>query len=229
MDIKLTKKRLNDHLSYDWWKYLAVIAASIFFWSLVFTMASPRLAMSKKLEIFFIVNGFSTENTDSLRNGLKGYLSEEFVEIHFNNYTPNDSTTSQVLSARVGVREGDLYAFPFSSQNDKNTMGGYADNGLFKDFGTIIADAKHFSQMTYEEFAAAYGNTKEFDTEEKRQKGYALCARAGEQAEKLEGYINLYGGENGKTRFSINIQGLRYITAISLTSLCRQKAKKYGA
>lgn len=192
MDIKLTKKRLNNHLSYDWWKYIAILVACIFLWSLLFTMTAPRLHNAKKMEIFFIVNGFSVENSDKLRNGLKEYLSDEFVEIHFNNYTPNDSTTAQVLSARVGVKEGDIYVFPYSQDLNGDVFGSYVDNSLFADFETIIAGAKEFSDITLEEFTEKYGKRKEYNTEETLQKAFDECKRASVEAVLLEGYINQY-------------------------------------
>lgn len=206
MDIKLTKKRLNDHLSYDWWKYLAVIVASIFLWSLLFTMTAPRLASSKKLEIFFIVNGFSHDNSNKLRNGLREYLSDEFVEIHFNNYNPGDSVTAQVLTARLSVKEGDLYTFPFSNEPNINTMGSYIDNGLFIDFESIIADAIEFgdSALDFEGFKVQYQNSKEYNTEEKLQNGFEIYIntrqRAKAEALKLQGFIADYGAdENTET------------------------------
>lgn len=210
MDIRITKKRLNDHLSYDWWKYIAVFIACIFFWSLVFTMAAPRLHASKKMELFFIVNGFSHENSNKFYNGLREYLNDEFVEFQLNNYVPNDNTTSQVLTARLSVQEGDLYAFPFAGNEDfsKNTFGSYIDNGVFKDFLSIIEEAKAFGDniMSEDDFRQQNSGIKDYNTEEKMVAGYQVYQntrlRAKEQALKLEGYINDYQAENLFVKYS---------------------------
>lgn len=204
MDTKITKKRLNDHLSYDWWKYLAILTASIFFWSLVFTMSSPRLAVSKKLEIFYIANGYNSENTNEIINRLKGNISEEIIEINFYNYFPDDSTTSQVLSTRIAVKEGDLYAFEYTTDpENNNSLGGsfvgYVDYGLLADFESLITAAKEFGNpdniKTYEKFKSENTN-KKLNTEEKLLNEYNIyvtrLTRAKQQAEKLEGYIASY-------------------------------------
>lgn len=195
MDIKLTKKRLNNHLSYDWWKYIAVLLASIFFWSLLFTMTAPRLHIAKKMEIFFIVSGYSAEHTDKFQNELKRYLSDEIVEISLYNFIPNDAATSQVLTARISVQEGDLYVFPYSTQAEQNIFASYVDNGLFADFRKVIEDAKIFKDITLQEFTEKFGKRKEYNTQENLQKAWQECKRAGIEAEKLEGYINEYAGK----------------------------------
>lgn len=214
MDIKITKKRLNDHLSYDWWKYIAILLVCIFFWSLVFTVSAPRLAMSKKLEIFFITNNFRTDKSEDLRNGLKETLNSEFIEIQLNNYVPDDSTTSQVLTARLSINEGDLYAFPFADSTvdeeqgySNNMFGNYVDYGIFADFETLINDAKQFynDRITdIDQFRVQYGDLKEYNTEEKLINGFDVYMqtrlRANNEAIKLEGYINDYK-DNGDNLF----------------------------
>ena len=54
MDNRITKNRLNDHISYDWWKYLAIVLGVILLLSLIFTMASARLKPGENMELFFL-------------------------------------------------------------------------------------------------------------------------------------------------------------------------------
>jgi len=51
MDNKITKDRVSVHLEYDWLKYLAIIVAAIFLWSLIFTMTRPRLKAFEEIKI----------------------------------------------------------------------------------------------------------------------------------------------------------------------------------
>jgi hypothetical protein len=192
MDNRLTKKRLNDHLSYDWWKYIALIAGCIFFWSLVFSIIEPRLASSKRLEIFFIVNRYYDGNSEKLMKGLKEYLTDEIVEINFQNYQPDQDVTLQVLQARLGVQEGDLYVFPFSEE-ENDLFGIYTDNGIFADFETLIDEALAFGDISFEDFKAQYGGRKKYKTEENLLKGWQACIRAKTEAQELQGYIDEYG------------------------------------
>ena len=43
MDAKITKKRLNILLSYDWIKIILLAVAAILVWSLIFTMTATRV------------------------------------------------------------------------------------------------------------------------------------------------------------------------------------------
>lgn len=202
MDLKITGKRLDNHLSYDWWKYFAILLASIFLWNLLFTMLSPRLASAKKMEIFFIVNGYSYDGADNLQKSLKDYLSGDITEFHLNNYTPDDQVTSQVLTAKVSVREGDLFVMPYSATPANDMFGIYVDNRLFTDFETLIAGALEFGNnpMDYEEYKnfvrEKFRGDRQYNKEERIQKEYNIykdaCDRAKEYAGKLQGYINDY-------------------------------------
>ena len=52
MDAKITKKRLNILLSYDWIKIILVAVAMIVLWSLVFTMTATRVTNAQNFTIF---------------------------------------------------------------------------------------------------------------------------------------------------------------------------------
>lgn len=192
MDIRVTKKRLNDHLSYDWWKYIAILIACIFFWSLVFTMASPRLADGKKMEIYFIADGMDNDKVESFYAKLREKLNPEIIEITPFQHSPGESTTSQVLQARTGVKEGDLYVFTHSVEPKHNSFGGYVDNGLFVDFEKVIEDAIVWGNdiQSRESFVA---DNPKLKTEEKIEEEYNLYKirkqRAVDDAETLSGYI----------------------------------------
>lgn len=208
MNLRVTKERLNDHLSYDWWKYIAILVASIFLWSLLFTMTSPRLTSDKKMELFFIMDGYDANGAERVRAKLYNYLPQDFVDLSFFNYSASDEyTTSQVLTARISVREGDLYTFAYSDKADKNTFGAYVDRMLFVDFEKLIADAKAFGSdvLTEEQFNEQNAGKKEYRTPERLREGYQSYVttkqRALAEAEKLERFIQEYGGAEDEPLF----------------------------
>jgi hypothetical protein len=195
MDINITKKRLNNHLSYDWWKYLAIVVAAVFFWSLVMTMIAPRLHYGKKLEVFlFLSNSYEAANAEKLHgNLLEAYKETDTIEVYLNHYAPDASGTSEIISTRMATQEGDFYAFGTSGDPASNLYGYYVDQGLYVDFDTLIADAKAYydDRQTEETFRAENG--KKYNTDAKMLAAYAEYEaprkRANDYARRLEGYI----------------------------------------
>ena len=49
---KITKKRLNILLSYDWIKIILLAVAAILVWSLIFTMTATRVTPAQNFTIF---------------------------------------------------------------------------------------------------------------------------------------------------------------------------------
>ena len=52
MDAKITKKRLNLFLSYEWIKVVALIVGVIVLWSLIFTTTATRITPAQQFTIF---------------------------------------------------------------------------------------------------------------------------------------------------------------------------------
>ena len=128
MDTKITKKRLNDHLSYDWIKYVAIFAVTILLFWLLYDVGATKPTNAQKLEIF-VLNGTANdaklehfvEDLEKRMNGTdkrpvddRGYEvfhKDEILEVvvsSFGNYT-SDAQISQAVSVRMqGGQESDL-------------------------------------------------------------------------------------------------------------------------
>lgn len=139
MDTKITKKRLNDHLSYDWVKYVAIIVVTIFVFWLMYDVGATKPTSAQKLEIF-VLNG--TMNDDKLprfEEGLKIRLNgegprpvddrgyevfhkDEVLEIAVSNTFGSyrdDSTVQQAVSVRMeGGQESDLILMDYNTFNN---------------------------------------------------------------------------------------------------------------
>ncbi|HIR22993.1 MAG TPA: hypothetical protein IAB32_04315 [Candidatus Scatosoma pullicola] len=108
MDAKITKKRLNILLSYDWIKIILTAVAVILVWSLLFTMTATRATQA---QVFTIFNYTGTTATDRFSNyaSLQGgdVFSYDILEV-----TPTDITTGgdysdTLIQTRLSTGEGD--------------------------------------------------------------------------------------------------------------------------
>ena len=139
MDTKITKKRLNDHLSYDWVKYVAIIVVTIFVLWLMYDIGATKPTSAQKLEIF-VLNG--TMNDDKLARfeenlekrlngegprpvddrGYEVYHRDEVLEITVSNTFGNyrdDSTVQQAVSVRMqGGQESDMILMDYNTFNN---------------------------------------------------------------------------------------------------------------
>ena len=52
MDARITKKRVGHMLSYDWIKIIAIAAAAIVLWSLLFTMTATRATVGQTFYLY---------------------------------------------------------------------------------------------------------------------------------------------------------------------------------
>lgn len=74
MDNKVTKQRVNDHLEYDWIKYIAILVASIVVWVFVFTTINANKDWET---INFFVTSYSEKEND-FPSEAKVKLSQQF-------------------------------------------------------------------------------------------------------------------------------------------------------
>lgn len=126
MDAKITKRRLNIFLSYDWIKILLMIAAAILVWSLVFTTAATRLTSAQNFTIFNYTgttanNGFSRYSEVLEKNGVFSY---DVLEITATDLNAGKEYSSQILQARLATNEGDAV---FAANVGSESNGSYTD------------------------------------------------------------------------------------------------------
>lgn len=136
MDTKITKKRLNDHLSYDWIKYVAIFAAALILFWFLYDVGAKKPTSAQNLEIYMIncsalsnkaekfnedlearINGESVEDA----GGRRVYHADQILEISvnntFSNYSEN-AQTQQALSVKLmGGQESDLMVMDFNTFN----------------------------------------------------------------------------------------------------------------
>ena len=108
MDAKITRKRLGEMLAYDWIKILAVIAAVVCAWLLIFQVSGVRLSAGQSFHIHYYGRSLSAIDAQKLSAALKDeYLSYDVLKVDMSNI-PANSDANEMLVAKNGIREGDL-------------------------------------------------------------------------------------------------------------------------
>ena len=182
MDAKITKKRLNILLSYDWIKIILLAVAAILVWSLIFTMTATRVTPAQNFTIFNYTGTSVTDRFNSY-SSLKGkdVFSYEILEI-----STTDITTGKNYSENEDVSYADpngeayhptylqqfLYSYySIAAEMDKylEEMEVYLDNYYNGDYKAGVADTAKIEQ----DFRARIKRFKDkrFKNETQIQKG----------------------------------------------------------
>jgi len=113
--IQVNKAALQNHLHYDWWKYVIGIIATVFVWSMVTAMTRPQTPPEKKVDIF-LVGGFAF---DEALNALSVKMLKDFpqlLEINFTNIVLEGDPQLEIagrqkLMVMLGSQTGDIFVF----------------------------------------------------------------------------------------------------------------------
>ncbi|HEY8390639.1 MAG TPA: hypothetical protein VIL26_06810 [Clostridia bacterium] len=140
MDNRITKERFNNHLEYDWFKYIVFILIAVFLWVFIYSTLD-KLKDYQKLDIFITVP-FDDEQTERFEADFIKYLSDmgdntvKEVNFYYHDYNKNDTTFGQLLETsytiydlviadeeamRFLVSTGRLIAFDYVYTIDKST------------------------------------------------------------------------------------------------------------
>lgn len=109
MDAKITKKRLNILLSYDWIKIILTAVAVILVWSLLFTMTATRVTQAQAFTIFNYT-GTSASSRFSAYADLAGngkVFSYDILEVTPTDITISSEYSETLLQTRISTGEGD--------------------------------------------------------------------------------------------------------------------------
>jgi len=134
----LTKKSLRTHFTYNWWKYLAAVLASVFAWDLLYTTTAYRSPENLRVDLY-IQTATVTEQSaaDFLKPIWDEYVPDmETVNAVLLSPTSQEYYGSMQLSIYIMAGEGDLYLL--SSSDFKN----YASQGAFLDLQPFIDDGR---------------------------------------------------------------------------------------
>ncbi len=111
---KITKDRLRNHFTYNWWKYLLVALVAVFGWDMVFTTTAYRPPKDRRLDGYIV--GYSTpeETLAWLRDETLALLPQmEDSSFQSIVYTDSDNYYGTMqLTTYMGAGEGDVMLLP---------------------------------------------------------------------------------------------------------------------
>lgn len=134
-ETKITKKRIQTHFTYSWWKYVLLAAVAIFGWNLIYTATAYRPPKDKRLDVTFATYMLPEETTSAVRDEiLERYPSLEDSSVVSITYTTDDNYYgSMQLSTYMGAGEGDIYVL------EKDRFIALAQSGAFLPLDDAIA------------------------------------------------------------------------------------------
>ena len=124
MKTPVTHERLQNHLTYSWWKYVLMMVLVIFFWSILFTTTRYRPPEEKKVIVGVYGAGNQTA-LDAYMEDVRQLLLPDMEEMNTQFIMSDETWGSSVLMTRMTARECDIYLLP------KDLFQSYAQQGVF--------------------------------------------------------------------------------------------------
>ncbi len=124
MKTPVTHERLQNHLTYSWWKYVLMMVLVIFFWSILFTTTRYRPPEEKKVIVGVYGAGNQTA-LDAYMEDVRQLLLPDMEEMNTQFIMSDETYGSSVLMTRMTARECDIYLLP------KDLFQTYAQQGVF--------------------------------------------------------------------------------------------------
>ncbi len=153
--VQVNRAALQNHLHYDWWKYLIGIVATIFIWTMVTAITRPQTPPEKKVDIF-LIGGFAF---DEALNALSTRMLEDFpglLEINFTNIVLEgdpqlEFAGRQKLMVMLGSQTGDIFVFSREEFEVLAQQGAFLPlDGLMDD---KIEELIHYEEMDAQKIA----------------------------------------------------------------------------
>lgn len=153
---RLTKKRIKNHLTYNWWKYLLSAAVSAMLVSVVFAVTEYRPPDDKKVELYVLNSYIDSETFQADFWPLlqeKKPEQEKLTVININLTDTANIYAPMQFSTYVAAQQGDL--FLISREELLKITADGADNALvdlteYLKSGVIEADGLDLAKGTLE-------------------------------------------------------------------------------
>lgn len=151
MDAKITKKRLNDFLSYEWIKIIALAVAGIIAWTLIFTVSSVRLNVGQQFKIFLYTDIAAGDGFGEFSARLKSEDILSYDVLDFSYEQLMGDTAATVLSARFAVHEGDLMILTDTEEEgESSSFKNFVDIYGAYPIDKLMQDAKDYYESFFD-------------------------------------------------------------------------------
>jgi maltose-binding protein MalE len=136
--VVVNRETLQNHLHYDWWKYVVGIVVTVMLWNLVSTMTRPQTPPDKKVDIFLVGDYLLEENAEPISQRMLEDFPE-LLEINFMNIPLGGDPELEIMGRQklmvvIGAQEGDIFVF---SKQEYET---FAKQGAFMPLDEYIDD-----------------------------------------------------------------------------------------
>ncbi len=111
MQTPVTRKKLQDHFSYSWWKYGLLVVIAFMSWSIIYAMTSYRSPEEKKVVLGVYSAASDANATAYMQEVHRIHLPDmEVVEPMY--ILPDEAYGDMILMTRVAGNECDVYVLP---------------------------------------------------------------------------------------------------------------------
>lgn len=137
-ETRITKRRIQDHFAYSWWKYVLLACLAVFGWNLAYTSSAYRAPRDKRLDVTFVTYSIPDEYLDEMeRSVVERYEAiEDASFISIAQSAEDDYYSTLQLTTYIGAGEGDIYIM------EKDMFTDYAQSGTFIALDEYIASGK---------------------------------------------------------------------------------------
>jgi len=111
MKTPVTKKRIQDHFAYCWWKYALVLLLSFMGWSIFYSVTAYRPPEEKKVIVGVYSNGSDT-NLNAYMQQVRQLHMPEMEDMSGMYILPDQTYGDMLLTTRIVANECDLYILP---------------------------------------------------------------------------------------------------------------------
>lgn len=133
MQKTFTKERLQNHLTYGWWKYVLLIAAALMGWSIFYSVTAYRPPEEKKV-VVGVYAAASEKNMHAYMEQMHAQTLPDMEEVSAMYILPDAQYGETILATRMAARECDLYILP------KKLFQGWAAEGAFLPLDSVAPE-----------------------------------------------------------------------------------------
>ena len=111
METPVTKKRLQDHLAYSWWKYALLIIIAAMGWNIFYSMTAYRSPEEKKV-IVGVYSAGSESNLSAYMQQVQQVHLTDMEQVEPMYILPDETYGDMILTTRIVANECDIYILP---------------------------------------------------------------------------------------------------------------------
>lgn len=134
----INRKKIRTHITYNFWKYILVIAAAVFGWDLLYSMTAYKSPEDKRIDLYIQSPLVTEQRAEAFFQPIweERVPDMEVVDAVMLTSSTQDYYGSMQLTVYIMAQEGDIYML--SSSDFKS----FASQGVFLDLQPAIDEGK---------------------------------------------------------------------------------------